>query len=125
MKPITIEEISLEVLRYYSQHRVDVFSTTAPGLNKKNFRLHIFPQLEEHDEMGIRHIFRLVGTDILKQTYPSDWWQAFKERWMPKWVLRLSPVKYSEIVARHMFPFLQEELGEEVVKVFVRSKDTN
>lgn len=24
--------------------------------------------------------------------YPSDWWQAFKQRWFPKWLLRKYPV---------------------------------
>jgi hypothetical protein len=24
--------------------------------------------------------------------YPKDWWQAFKERWFPKWLLNKYPV---------------------------------
>jgi len=28
--------------------------------------------------------------------HPKDWWQAFKERWFPKWLLRRYPVQYHE-----------------------------
>ncbi len=27
-------------------------------------------------------------------SYPADWWQAFKERWFPKWAKRRWPVEY-------------------------------
>ncbi len=123
MKKITRDEIELEVLRYFSQQRVDVFNKAALGLDKKNFKLMVFPELEDYDTMGIRHIFRLVGTDKLLQTYPSDWWQALKERWMPKRMQRISPVKYTEVIARHIFPFLKEELGDEVVRIFIKIKE--
>lgn len=26
--------------------------------------------------------------------YPLDWWQAFKERWFPGWLIKRYPVKY-------------------------------
>lgn len=29
--------------------------------------------------------------------WPADWWQAFKERWFPNWVLRRWPVRYETI----------------------------
>lgn len=28
--------------------------------------------------------------------YPSDWWQACKERWFPAWLTHRYPVKYTE-----------------------------
>ena len=33
---------------------------------------------------------------IFKQ-WPADWWQAFRERWFPKWWLRRWPVRYETI----------------------------
>ena len=43
-----------------------------------------------------------------KATYPSDWWQAFKERWFPKWVLRRWPVRHTtvELKAQAIYPSL-------------------
>jgi len=33
--------------------------------------------------------------------YPRDWWEAFKARWFPVWVLRSCPVQYTVIDERH------------------------
>lgn len=33
----------------------------------------------------------------IHEKYPADWWQAFKERWFPKWAKRKWPVRYSRI----------------------------
>ena len=123
MKKITRDEMELEVFRYFSQTKLDVFSREAEGLDKRNYQRIIFPQLEQYETMGIRHIFRLVGTDKLLHEYPSDWWQAFKERWLPRWILKISPARQSEVVARHLFPYLQEELGDEIVKVYTKKKE--
>jgi hypothetical protein len=32
--------------------------------------------------------------------WPADWWQAFRERWFPKWWLRRWPVRYQSVVTR-------------------------
>lgn len=29
-------------------------------------------------------------------SFPKNWWEAFKERWFPKLLLKRSPVKYTE-----------------------------
>lgn len=34
--------------------------------------------------------------DISEQ-WPCDWWQAFKERWFPRWALRRWPVRYKSV----------------------------
>lgn len=41
--------------------------------------------------------------------YPADWWQAFKERWFPVWLLRLTPIRYTahEINASVIYPSLK------------------
>jgi hypothetical protein len=39
-------------------------------------------------------------------SYPADWWEAFKERWAPKWFLRRYPVRFTskELDARTIWP---------------------
>lgn len=32
--------------------------------------------------------------------YPKDWWEAFKERWAPKWFLKRYPIRYNHEVLR-------------------------
>jgi len=34
----------------------------------------------------------------IEESYPADWWQAFKDRWFPKWLLRKYPVQCREII---------------------------
>jgi len=30
----------------------------------------------------------------IHKQWPRDWWQAFRERWLPKWWLRKHPIQY-------------------------------
>lgn len=33
----------------------------------------------------------------VEEKYPEDWWQAFRERWLPRWWLKRYPVVYQTI----------------------------
>lgn len=35
------------------------------------------------------------GPGVVSVTYPKTWWQHFKLRWFPKWLLRRYPVIYN------------------------------
>ena len=43
---------------------------------------------------GIRGFLWGKTIEEFEIKYPSDWWQAFKERWSPRWALRRWPVQY-------------------------------
>ena len=34
----------------------------------------------------------------------ADWWQAFKARWFPKWLLKRYPAKTRDVVVKHTVP---------------------
>lgn len=34
---------------------------------------------------------------VIREKWPKDWWQAFRERWFPAFWLRKRPVQYNEI----------------------------
>jgi hypothetical protein len=42
--------------------------------------------------LGLRE--QIIDID---EKWPEDWWQAFRERWFPKWWLRRHPVRYKEV----------------------------
>lgn len=47
------------------------------------------------DSFDVSITGRLMGQDDLKRyevSYPADWYQAFKERWFPSWLLKKYPV---------------------------------
>lgn len=39
-------------------------------------------------------------------SYPRDWWESFKERWFPDWVLSKWPVVYTKVIidVRAIYP---------------------
>ena len=43
-------------------------------------------------EVQIRGYIWQEKLDHVEISYPLDWWQAFKERWLPAWILKHSPV---------------------------------
>lgn len=48
--------------------------------------------------------------------YPDSWWQAFKERYFPRWLLKRCPVRYTEVWAYHKYPELEvPDLGKEII----------
>lgn len=49
--------------------------------------------LDSKVELAICHITAMVrGSTVTEIEYPLDWWQAFRERWLPNWWLKRYPV---------------------------------
>ena len=46
--------------------------------------------------MRVRGFIWAEELDAVDIKYPRDWWQAFKERWFPRWLLERYPVDYKE-----------------------------
>ncbi len=63
------------------------------------------------DYLFAREVYRfeatIAGRDLRDIVYPSDWWQAFKERWFPKWLRKRYPVQYTEHKIAALYPEIQ------------------
>lgn len=78
--------IELERIRFVKEILVDRvgFSVeTDPGVFKRE---------------RVRFVAEIAGRSARFEeradvSYPSDWWQAFRERWLPAWWLRRHPVR--------------------------------
>ena len=46
------------------------------------------------DQIIGRIRYSLAGQEGREIKFPKDWWEAFKERWFPKWLRRKYPVVY-------------------------------
>lgn len=44
-----------------------------------------------------------VNETIGEIRYPADWWESFKLRWLPQFLQRRFPVRYTEWTARQCF----------------------
>lgn len=90
------------------------------------------------DELAMRlnaHIYcEDVETrpEVARVAYPATWWQHFKQACFPRWLLRWSPVRHTEVVRRAdvtkfaaypMLPRLKPECGVAVTHYRVDSED--
>lgn len=74
-------------------------------------------RVEEHldfmsNEIAITLQGFIWGNHIQSIQYPRDWWQAFKERWYPKWLLAKYPVRYKvfEVDVKALYPDLKYDI---------------
>jgi len=53
----------------------------------------------------------VAGERVSEVRYPRDWWQAVRERFLPKWWLQRFPVQYHTWKADAHYPQLKLERG--------------
>jgi len=53
--------------------------------------------------------------------YPADWWQAFRERWFPRFVLNRWPVVYQElaVAVRAIYPDFRPAIPDRKCRLLV------
>lgn len=66
----------------------------------------------EHDirlQRIIHHIsWNLLGKEIETKKYPETWWDAFKERWYPKFLKKRFPVRWDHFRLYNICPHINE-----------------
>lgn len=71
----------------------------------------------------------LLGEHLRKEqvTWPADWWEAFKGRWFPTFLLKRWPVKYVGYVfdVKALYPKLNFSLPQEEKYVIFSKLDIN
>lgn len=85
-----LEQINLERLRF-SIHEV---------ISKKALSNVDKVIIEEQAKCIVARIERDIWgyrEEIIVDKYPADWWQHFKYRWCPKFILKRCPIKYKEV----------------------------
>ncbi len=109
-------------------------------LNKSKLSLQNIATKRQLNNFGIE-LIEIAGGDVIvrmekiclsgkekiikEMQYPRDWWQAFRERWLPKWWLRLYPVQYKKVVTREiikMCPHLAVPDGKPHVMFLLESE---
>lgn len=92
--------------------------------------------LGAHAEVDVDRIlyeirFRVRGyllgetLETIVKHYPKDWWQAFKERWFPRWAKIRWPVEYTELSAsiKAIYPKLKVSLPDEEHQIIIHLYD--
>ena len=109
---MSIETRALEKIQLCLQHRL-----SADFLNGGNIEV-----IANHlSQDYIARIQVLIWSEkITTIAYPKDWWEAFRSRWFPKWVLSRWPVEYVKFDVRAIYPEYRAApgLGPNMIKVF-------
>lgn len=94
--------VSMDVLNGAKVDAYRILDETFEGM-RIELRAHV---LAEHVG-GVSHEF----------SYPKDWWQAFKDRWFPKWALKRWPVEKTRKVwnvdIKCAYPYFRPALSGE------------
>lgn len=84
--------------------------------------------IAEHwlDDIMLRVVQPMWGEtlDKIEVRYPADWWEAFKERWLPRWAKKRWPIRYTvkTMTARGVYPKLSMPDEEHRVYLDVHQK---
>jgi len=117
---IEIEQKILTALKFTFQQKFtrramrniefDVFIEHLSGLINTRIKLEVYGE-----DMGSKDVI----------TYPKDWWEAFKERWFPRFILKKHPVKYKvfKISAKALYPEFKPVRGHGAIVAHYTIKD--
>ncbi len=99
-----VQELVDKTLRRFTAEKVFLVNSKLIPVSEVVGRkpVHLVAALDAaKDELVVSltsYIYGLLDDRIkIYEEYPEDWWQAFKERWFPAWILRRYPVKYRVI----------------------------
>lgn len=118
MKFQEFEQVVCEVVRYQIQKHLSRELTLLRNLELKSW-------MDQHARSVVVELTSVALAKHRKEetgwvSYPADWWEALKERWFPKWMLRRWPVKYTKRVVEqtvyHCCPHMDIEARSNHVK---------
>lgn len=102
MNPIYLERVVLDAWQVQQNLRISGEIFGAPAELTTYLTNDVFPQIE------LRFNKYIASQTLHKREvkYPSNWREAFKERFAPGWYLKRSPVKYTHITleAKALYP---------------------
>ena len=101
---IDVEELVLEKIKF--------------GVAQYHYNLH--PQnLKYETDFDVSHqrmihylSWNLLGKTIETKRYPSTWWDAFKDRWFPRFLKNRLKVNYDEFKLYAICPHINKDFGK-------------
>lgn len=85
----TFDTVDLRRLELVASQQVDEF--VLHDLRVERF----WDELGRHMRYTLRGYIWSEPPKSIRVRYPSTWWDAFKERWFPKWAVEAYPVDYT------------------------------
>jgi len=98
---VTLEKFKLCMIQYLRPDFAEMFG------EEPDVRISEYADFVA-DEFVLQVRQNIWGRHVERQEckWPADWWQAFKERWLPAWAKRRWPVQYTIriLTARELYP---------------------
>ena len=89
-----MKHITLDSLRFANSEYISMDAYQSSYFANMKVNLH---KLENSIQATMYVDIAAATTKGKTVIYPKDWWEAFKHRWAPKWVLKISPVIYKVV----------------------------
>jgi hypothetical protein len=114
------DQVETERVELYKEKLSALISMSPNIFNEPSLKVEKMAQWH-YDEFVTRLIDFVWSEHLETQEIrmPEDWWQAFKERWFPKWYLKRNPVKYitKRIEAKALYPKLRMPSQTPVIQI--------
>lgn len=113
MKYLTLEKLKYHGELYLSNEFVEGIRVSIEALDQ---RLAYFA--EGFVLKMVREVWASPAAEHVVE-FPADWWQAFRQRWLPAWWLRRHPVamKRAVLTAKHLYPKMAPVPGQKTITV--------
>jgi hypothetical protein len=102
-----IREITLERLPKKIREKIPkrVFDSMAFSLTRDSIAASLVIEC-------IHMVYGIAHPEVVFATYPTNWWEALKQRFAPKWFLAKYPVKLTKVTAQleELYPELEPAL---------------
>ena len=100
-KTISLEKFKLAALQYLPE---EILCGEEPKIDISLWSGHFAGQL------SVRIVKTIWGREMQEKEiqYPSNWWEAVKERWAPQWIKDRWPIGYTteRLTARELYPHM-------------------
>lgn len=108
-----VQEIPLDVVQYVVKQALPLDSPLLMG----NLEFHQYVNKALHSLVLQLH-YKLAHRVAEQIRFPENWWEAVKERWMPKWFLKRYPVKYKVYNVHEFYTNLPIPPGQNYMRLY-------
>ena len=110
----------------FDVHKYIILSCIAKGVDIQPDKVAVSYEETKGGELIGKAVIDILTLHRPLCTHPRDWWQAFKERWFPQWMLDRWPPRYCHVEAEYKFPEMnppESVLGRQFVHLKVLDED--
>ena len=122
VKAMVVNEIVAKLQHHYVSIVLDdefIREYINPG-NCNFTEARMIPGMARNYALQLLHLYYGYEVDRMELRYPEDWWEAFKERWFTKRMLKRWPVRWEHVVWKAEQAFIDVPIKSPTHKFYMR-----